>query len=216
MPGSCPFAIDLTTGRLAPYRPNTDRSIKYINPRRFIKALLLSRRILVLGPSGAGKTRLALRLGALLDLEVTHLDAHFWKPGWIATPQSEWRREVTVLAGRESWIMDGTYESTLDLRIPRADAVILIRDNRWNCLLRVFYRWITTSQRARPDAPPGQRLDGPFLRYIWNYTEETEPIIKEELEKHGSGTLTIALHGQREISDFLRELESQSTGRTLN
>lgn len=40
------------------------------------------KKILILGISGAGKSTLARLLGAKLNTEVIHLDAHFWKPGW--------------------------------------------------------------------------------------------------------------------------------------
>jgi adenylate kinase family enzyme len=178
--------------------------------RSSIAGLLSSRRVLVLGPSGAGKTHFTVRLSALLGLEAVHLDAHFWKPGWISTPQAEWRGKVTALAGRESWIMDGTYESTLDVRIPRADAVILIEDRRWTCLFRALRRRIVADREVRPDAPPGQKFDGAFLRYIWKYSQATKPIIMQELQRRGPGMLTVALHGQRDIRRLIRGIESRT------
>ena len=78
-------------------------------------------RILVVGPSGSGKTRLSLRLGELLSLPVVHLDAHRWRPGWVALSDRDWRPVVAELTRAPAWIMDGTYESTLDLRIPAAE-----------------------------------------------------------------------------------------------
>src|SRR6185436_13818444 len=40
------------------------------------------RRVLVIGPPGAGKSTLATRLAAKLGLPVHHLDLHHWMPGW--------------------------------------------------------------------------------------------------------------------------------------
>ncbi len=113
-----------------------------------IKRLASSQRILVIGPSGSGKTTLSIRLGRILDLETIHLDACFWKPGWIATPQPEWREKVSKLIRKPSWVMDGTYESTLDLRIPAADAVIVVDRSRWVCLWHVLKRKVTLDDQS--------------------------------------------------------------------
>jgi adenylate kinase family enzyme len=177
--------------------------------RPAIRGLLSARRILVLGPSGAGKTRLALQLGKLLNRKLIHLDAQFWKHGWVSTPQKEWREVVAALARDESWIMDGTYESTLEVRIPRADAVIVIEDNRWNCLYRAFWRRLVVDRTPRPDAPPGQKLDISFLRYIWNYSKVTRPMIMKQLNHSGAKKLTFVLHGPKEVREFLHEVATR-------
>ena len=139
--------------------------------------LASSKRILVVGSSGSGKTTFSIRLGRILDIETIHLDAHFWKPGWIATEQSEWRAMVASLIKSESWIMDGTYESTLDLRIPAADCIVLVESSRWACIWRVLKRKATVDDQQRPDAPAGQKIDRAFLRYIWRYPVVTHPFV---------------------------------------
>ncbi len=39
------------------------------------------RRVVILGPGGAGKSTLADELGRRKGLSVVHLDEHFWHPG---------------------------------------------------------------------------------------------------------------------------------------
>ena len=41
---------------------------------------------------------------------------------------------------RPSWVMDGTYEASLDLRLPAAEAIVYIQSSRWTCLWRVVTR----------------------------------------------------------------------------
>ena len=49
-------------------------------------------RIMVIGVSaGVGKSRFARRLGEATDLPVHHLDAYFWKPGWIEAEEKEFQ-----------------------------------------------------------------------------------------------------------------------------
>src|SRR5688572_16570866 len=79
--------------------------------------LAVGRRIIVTGLPGAGKSTLSLALGAAMGLPVIHLDLHFWKPGWVAPSEAEWREtQAAVLAG-DAWIADGNYHETLDLRL---------------------------------------------------------------------------------------------------
>ena len=104
--------------------------------------------------------------------------------------------------------MDGTYESTLGIRIARADAIILIEESRWNSLYRVVRRRLIVDREPRPDAPPGQQLDISFLRYIWKYSELTRPKIMDELNRHGTEKLTFILRGREGVRNFVRELEA--------
>ncbi len=171
--------------------------------------LLAARRILLLGPCGSGKTTLARQLAQLLELEPIHLDAEFWKPGWQPTPTPQWRNTVRELVQRDAWIMDGTYEGTLDLRIPAAQAAIVLDRPRWACLWNVLHRKRTLDDQNRPDAPPGQPIDRAYLRYIWRYPRDTHPLVVEALRKYGPHLTVVSLSGSRDphrLVTALREL----------
>ena len=172
-----------------------------------IRQLCSAKRILVLGSSGSGKTTLTLRLAHALNIEAIHLDAIFWKPGWVSTPQPEWREVVRGLIQQESWIMDGTYESTLDLRIPAADAAIVLERSRLTCLWNVLKRKASVDDHSRPDAPAGQKLDLAFLRYIWNYPKVTRPFVLDCIQQYGQEKTLFQLTGADEIERFIHEVE---------
>jgi adenylate kinase family enzyme len=171
-----------------------------------VERLCRADRILVLGPSGAGKTELALRLGDLLGLPLVHLDAHRWQPGWVALPDRDWRPVVAELTRAPEWIMDGTYESTLDLRIPAADAVIVLEVGRLSCFLGLLRRRFLNGRHPRPDAPAGQRIDRAFLRYLWRYPAATRPLLLAELREHGDGKTVIVVHGRRQVGRLLADV----------
>jgi len=175
--------------------------------RKSIDALMSSKRILVLGPCGSGKTSLTRQLSRILDLPAVHLDARFWRPGWISTPQPEWRHVVGSLIRQESWIMDGTYESTLDLRIPAADAIIMLDRPRLSCLLGVLRRSLIYRNRVRPDAPPDQPIDLAYLRYIWNYPLRTDTLVRELVDTHGPQIPVIRLDNRESIEKLLSSLQ---------
>ena len=84
------------------------------------------RRVLLIGSGGAGKSTLARRIAARTGLPLIHLDALYWKPGWVETPAAPWRETVAGLLQRDTWVMDGNYGGTLDLRLAACDTAIFL------------------------------------------------------------------------------------------
>lgn len=109
------------------------------------------KKILIIGSGGVGKSTLARELGTILGLEVIHLDTWYWNPGWVETPKAEWQSIVQDLTLPESWIMDGNYSGTLDLRLSVADTVIFLDFTRILCLARVIKRRFMYAGQSRPD-----------------------------------------------------------------
>lgn len=176
--------------------------------RQPVAALRAAKRILVLGPCGSGKTFLSCELSRILDLPAVHLDACFWHPGWISTPQPEWRDIVATLISQDSWVMDGTYESTLDLRIPAAEAIIMVNRPRWSCLWGVISRSLKYRNKPRPDAPPDQPIDFPYLRYIWNYPVKSDVLVRELIDRHGPQIPVIRLDKRKHVEALLSALQA--------
>jgi len=163
------------------------------------------RRVLVLGCPGAGKSVLARRLGAATGLPVVHLDRHFWQPGWVQPDEAAWRDRVAGLIDAPCWIMDGNYASTLDLRLARADTVVVVESAVWLCLLRVVRRACGSFGRERgADMAPGckERFDWPFLAYILRFRRDQWPRTVRALAGFPGPVLT--LRGRRDAADFLR------------
>src|SRR6516225_379561 len=85
-----------------------------------------TKRIVILGPCGAGKSTLARRIGERLGLPVVHLDRFFWNPGWVQTEEATFRARVEKAAEGDAWVMDGNYTNPAPInhRLSRAHAVI--------------------------------------------------------------------------------------------
>jgi adenylate kinase family enzyme len=131
-----------------------------------------ARRILIIGPSGAGKSTLARVIGERLGLPAVHLDSFFWNPGWVQTEVPAFRDQVAKAVKGDAWVMDGNYTTqSLDLRLPRADAVIWLDLPRRIYFPRVLLRVVEYYGHAREDIGPGcpERIDLPFLKWVWTY-----------------------------------------------
>src|SRR6188768_2139577 len=114
-------------------------------------ALGIGRRILVTGMAGSGKSTFSRSLAAKTGLPVIHLDLHFWKPGWVAPSELEWREKQSGLLAGAAWIADGNYHETLDLRLERADSVVLLDTLWWVCAGRAFLRGLRKPVGEMPE-----------------------------------------------------------------
>lgn len=163
------------------------------------------RRVLVIGPGGAGKSTLAQELGKLLQIEVLHLDKFYWQAGWVEMPKEEWRATVEEMIGRDSWIMDGNYSGTLEARLKACDTVIFLDMPRSLCLWRVFKRAVTYRGRSRPDMAEGchERLSLKFALWIWNYPQRSRPKVLKLLEAHQGEKEIVRLKSEAEVKRFL-------------
>ena len=108
--------------------------------------------------------------------------------------------------------MDGTYESTLDLRIRAADAVIIVDNWTLLRLFRVLVRRFGGGDEIRPDAPAGQKIDIHYLRYILRFSSGSGPFIADQLSRHGTGKIVVTLSGQGEVRSFLQRMEALVLG----
>ena len=129
-------------------------------------------RILIVGNAGAGKSFLARRLAGMTKLPLTHLDNEYWKPGWVKTPRDEWDARQLELTAGESWIIEGNYDRTMELRFAAAELVIFLDINRLVCIWGAARR----TGKKRSDLP--DYLDEPgifgrefldFCKLIWQY-----------------------------------------------
>jgi adenylate kinase family enzyme len=166
------------------------------------------KRILVIGSGGAGKSTVATRLGQLLDLEVNHLDKFYWRPGWVETSPEEWTQIVTDLINRDSWIVDGNYGGTLELRMQRCDTIVFLDMPRLLCVWRIVKRNFRYRRGVRPDMAEGcrEKLDPEFVSWVWNYSRRTRPKVVKLIREQANGKRAVWLRSNAEVNKFLGEL----------
>ncbi len=170
------------------------------------------RKVLVIGPGGAGKTTLAMRIAEATGLPLIHLDSLYWRPGWQPTQAAEWDDLVSQLSSQPSWVMDGNYGGTLDVRIAAADTIIFLDWPRLRCIWRVVRRRVQFTDRSRPSMPAGcpERLTVEFLRWIWDYPRRRRPGILERLERVRGHKHVAVLRNRADVRAFLDGLGSDT------
>jgi adenylate kinase family enzyme len=177
----------------------------------------VGRRIIVTGLAGAGKSTFSKALSARTGLPVIHLDFYYWKPGWVAPSDDEWRAKQRSLLAGNAWIADGNYDETLDLRLERADTVVVLDTPWWVCSGRALMRGIR--RPAGTQMPVGcnesaiRRLrdEWRLAWLIWrsrtNEPERERVIIAE----HGQHVALHALSSRQAARAFLAERGSQES-----
>jgi len=163
----------------------------------------------VIGCGGSGKSTLARRLGEKLELPVHHLDRLYWKPRWSEPPGDQWRERQERLCAEAEWIIDGDYGSTMDIRLAKADTIILLDLPRRTCLLGALMRFIRYRGRTRPDMTEGcpERLDMQYLKWIWNYRRDRRPATLEKLKELDGGKRIFILHSRNEVGKFAERFD---------
>lgn len=84
------------------------------------------RRIAIVGNGGAGKTVLANKLGRLLGIAVTHLDALRYAEDWTPVPEQAFVARQRQAMAADRWIIDGNALASLAGRAAAADTVIVV------------------------------------------------------------------------------------------
>lgn len=151
-----------------------------------------TRRVAVIGRSGAGKTTVALAVAAELGLPVVHLDRLAWGPGWRPVPAERFEARQADAIAADRWVLDGGYLSSRGWweRVRGADLVLLVEAPLPVCVWRVVRRaWFERGPR-RPDLPDGcEESFGPgFLRWILTWSRRAAGPIREAEAGSGPGT----------------------------
>ncbi len=172
----------------------------------------IGRRVLVTGMAGSGKSTFSRSLAAKTGLPVIHLDLHFWKPGWVAPTEGEWRERQRELLAGDAWIADGNYHETLDLRLERADTVVILDTPWWVCAGRAFLRGLRQPVGEMPegsDDSPWRRLrdEWRLAVVIWRNRRSEPEREYEIISQYGQHAVVHALRSKTAVREFLDSLD---------
>ena len=162
-------------------------------------------KVLVIGSGGAGKTTLSKELAARTGLPLIHLDRHFWRSGWVPTPDDEWDALILELIQRDAWIMDGNYGRTLAQRLAAADTIIYLDVPPLLSLWRIMKRRWQNRGRERDDVAPGcpEQLSWQFVHWVWTFRRLRRPGLLRQLDQSASSKRVVILRNSAEVRRFL-------------
>ena len=174
--------------------------------------LAIGRRIVVTGLAGSGKSTFAVALAGRTGLPVIHLDLAFWKPGWVEPSETEWREKQSVVLAGDAWIADGNYHETLDLRIERAETVVVLDMPWWLCSARALRRGFTMPGQLPEGCPYSARArwrdEWRLAGRIWRERNVEPAREREIIANHGQSVAVHVLRSRRAVRDFLSRAQA--------
>ena len=148
----------------------------------------MSRRILIVGCPGSGKSTFARRRAEKTGLPLVHLDALYWHADGTHLTREELIERLLPILESRSWIIDGNYNGTMALRVGYCDEVILLDYPVDVCLEGVRARMGT----SRPDMPWVETQEDPeFMDFIRAYPQQSRPKVYALMAQHPEKKFTV-------------------------
>jgi len=150
-------------------------------------------RIMVVGCCGAGKSTISRKLHEKTGIPLFHLDQYYHQPNWEEPSTADWIAANHKLVEGDQWIIDGNYNSTMDIRMAKADAIIFMDYPTIKCFWRVITRIWKYHGQVRPDMPEGcpERFDLEFLHYVATFGYVKRPGLLKKLAAFGGKKVII-------------------------
>jgi len=171
-------------------------------------------RILIIGCGGAGKSTFSKKLNKYFKYELIHLDKLFWKPNWEKTSKYEWDKVVEEIIKKDKWIMDGNYNSTLEIRINRADTVIYFDFPRivciWNVILRTIKGRLFRLKRDDIANDCKEKFDLAFFQWIWSYNKNNKQRYLKLLNSLKKEKEIVIFNKYSDSNKFLKKLNYEN------
>lgn len=167
------------------------------------------KRIIIIGSGGAGKSTFSKRLHEITGIELFHLDKLYWKPNWEETAKPEMLEIIKNLLKGDSWILDGNFNSTMELRMEASDTIIFFDMPRYLCLYQILKRWKSYWKTNRPDMPSGcnEKIDLKFLHWVWTFPKNVKPIIEQRIKRTDKGKNIIRLKSRKDVEKFISNVK---------
>jgi adenylate kinase family enzyme len=177
-------------------------------------------RIVILGPTGSGKTTLGHKLAAKLGLKAIDLDDLHWKPASEGAWQNRTTEEMLVLADAaaagDKWIIMGNYSKVKDVIWARADAFIWINYPFyrvfWQLLRRSVMRAIDKNPICNGNTESWRLMFSKKSIIVWLF--QSYDRLEKRYEEHFAGAgknlaaRYIRLRSPRETEAFLQSLKA--------
>ena len=152
---------------------------------------MMMNRILVLGCSGSGKSTFAEKLHEITKLPLYHLDNIWWKEDRTHITRDKFDEQLASLIRKESWIIDGDYHRTYEIRIKACDTVFFLDYGEEVCLNGIRNRL----GKKRKDIPWIESEPDPdLIKLIKEYDTETKPVLLDLLSKYPAKKLITFKH----------------------
>jgi adenylate kinase family enzyme len=172
----------------------------------FLPLEALGPRIMICGPSNAGKSTLCVALAQKLGAEAFHLDLfrHLPDTDWVERSDAEFLALHDEAITHERWVMDGNYSRLMPQRVARATGIIMLGDSRWSNFRRYLWRTLF-EKRQRPGSLAGDKDSIKWEMIRWILIVQPTHRERDRQRVRATGLPLIELDSMRELNRLYGE-----------
>lgn len=169
------------------------------------------KRIMILGPSGTGKTTLCRRLGEKLEIPILHLDTVYWIKDWNHIDKEEFHQwMIRYFRKHSSWVIDGNYSNNrhFELRLQLADTIILLDFGTQASLQGIHQRAREFKHLVRSDMAEGcvEGIDQVFLQYTAFYHKKRIKMMRAIINQYRGKKQVLVFKNRLELLEWFNNL----------
>ena len=168
-----------------------------------LRGMSKMKKVIVIGCPGSGKSTFSKALHNITGLPLHHLDMMNWNTDGTTVPKHIFTEHLHQVLNKESWIIDGNYGSTMELRMQFCDTVFFLDYPLDVCIDGIKSR----KGKERTDMPfkSPEDDDSRFMEFINNYNTVSRPEVIELLHKYSSKKIII-FKNRNEANEFLSSI----------
>ena len=164
------------------------------------------KRVAIIGCGGSGKTTIGRRIAAVIDAEITHLDAVYYDDEWNKLPQEKFAQIQEELVAADTWVIDGNYAGTLPIRLRRATHVIFLDLPAITCLWGIVQRRRRYRGGQHKNDGVYDNINWGFIRYVWGYRREMAPRVRALIAAHAGHAQVHIVRSRRAANRLVEQL----------
>lgn len=162
------------------------------------------KKIIVIGCSGAGKSYFAKKLHSITGIPLYHLDMIWHKPDKTHISREEFDERLKKIFEEDSWIMDGDFSRTMEMRMQACDTIILFDIPYEICMRGIKER----EGKKRDDMPwAAAETDDMLLNSVRSYIPEQLPRVCQLLEKNKQDKEIVIFKTREEAEKWLAVIQ---------
>lgn len=137
-----------------------------------------TKRIMIFGRPGSGKSTFAHELHNITKIPLYHLDKYFFTSNWSKRDNGEFMRMQNEIVNTDSWIIDGNCTKSLETRYSHADICLYFNYPNLVCLWRVCKRILQNRDHIddRAENCP-EVVRWQLIKYMWTFQDR----VKEQI-----------------------------------
>ncbi|MDE7234653.1 MAG: adenylate kinase, partial [Ruminiclostridium sp.] len=144
-------------------------------------------------------------------LPLYHLDLMYWNADGTKAPKSIFMERLRQTLEKETWIIDGNYGRTIEMRLNACDTVFLVDLPTEVCLAGAEAR----VGKKRDDLPWIEtEFDEEFRQWIAGFRAEQLPRIYTLLETYRKDRRIVIFHSREEADEWIAE--NQAIGKAAD